>query len=103
MRTNHSEPKGLYAKYVVLKHKGHGNPDVQAQGIYGSKDFGCKNLWLKDTRGFVLSPEKDDDYGHASRMALITYAKNIKKGNLSLYNDILDWLGELERVMHGPC
>jgi hypothetical protein len=44
----------------------------------------------KLTWSFVLSPEKDDEYGRASRTAMKAYAKSVKNKNYLLYCDILN-------------
>ncbi len=44
----------------------------------------------KLTWSFVLSPEKNDEYGRASRTAMKAYAKSIKKHNWLLADDILN-------------
>jgi len=86
---------GLYGKYVVLKKHGTGEPDAElitAGGPEHCRDgWDEKNLWLKKTRCFVLSPEKDDVYGEASRAALVAYANVIEKTNTALHIDLLHW------------
>ena len=41
---------------------------------------------------FVLNPTKDDDYGVASRNAIRTYAKSIKKTNAQLASELENWV-----------
>lgn len=43
---------------------------------------------------FVLKPRSnsiDDPYAHASRMAMLAYAKYIKKINADLANELIKW------------
>ena len=44
---------------------------------------------------FVLSPLKNDAYGRASRLAMITYAKEIEKENPELAEDLRKWIGSI--------
>ena len=45
---------------------------------------------------FVLNPNKEDDYGIASREAIRTYASEIKHENSELADNLLTWLHKLE-------
>jgi|GEM_PF-1280886 hypothetical protein len=45
---------------------------------------------------FVLNPTKDDSYGHASRQAMRTYAKEIWAENPELSNDLFRWASDAE-------
>jgi len=66
--------KGLYKKYLVLKHS--------SDGI---------GWMMKQTDSFVLSPEKGNVYGRASRAALVTYAHEISEVNPGLAQALIDW------------
>lgn len=48
---------------------------------------------------FVLRPDKDDDHAFASRMAIRTYAANIRKANPQLAKDLNGWLEEIEQSL----
>ena len=45
---------------------------------------------------FVLTPTKDDAYGHASRQAMRTYAKEIYTENPILSDDLFQWASDAE-------
>lgn len=78
---------GLIAKYVVLKVFGEGDPDASytiAEGTFPA--------WRKRSRCFVLSPDKRDAYGEASRAALSSYALSIATHNPKLAADLREWL-----------
>jgi hypothetical protein len=55
----------------------------------------------KRTDSFVLSPCKDDQYGSASRSALLTYAKRIKRTNPTLAADITRWVRRIQYDIQG--
>ncbi len=44
---------------------------------------------------FVLNPNKDDDYGYASRKAIKRYAEIILDTNPDLSMDLLEWLKDI--------
>ena len=44
---------------------------------------------------FVLNPTKNDNYGHASRQALRTYAKEITDENPELAEDLWKWANDI--------
>jgi len=69
---------GLVSKYVVMKR-------------------GPEGLVQKRSDSFVLSPTKDDQYGSASRTALLTYAKRIKRTNAALAADLVRWVRRIQR------
>lgn len=67
---------GLVTKYLVFKRE--------------------DGRWMeKETASFVLSPNKNDDYGKASQEAIIAYAKSIKGRNRELAKDLLRWVAIL--------
>ncbi len=45
---------------------------------------------------FILTPTKDSPYGHASRIAIQEYARFIQDHNTALYNDLLNWLTDID-------
>lgn len=45
---------------------------------------------------FVLNPNKHDDYGIASRLAMMAYADSIQKHNPTLSTGILMWVESIE-------
>jgi len=45
---------------------------------------------------FVLNPTKDDAYGHASRQAMRTYAKEIHSENPELAKGLTQWASDSE-------
>jgi hypothetical protein len=45
---------------------------------------------------FVLNPNKDDNYGMASREAIRAYAHMIDKTNPELANDLWLWLDDID-------
>ena len=47
---------------------------------------------------FVLNPSKQDDYGRASRKAMLAYAEEICKENSELSNDLIEWIKKLEVI-----
>lgn len=78
-----NDTTGLRQKYIVLKRDENGR------------------LVQKATPCFVLSPEKADAYGLASRNALREYARCIASRNMPLSRDLLGWLRVLrERMNH---
>ena len=44
---------------------------------------------------FVLNPNKDDDYGRASRGAMLSYASAIYLENPTLAHDLVEWVKEV--------
>jgi len=53
-----------------------------------------KGLQLKY---FVLNPTKDDEYGEASRLAILAYANHIKTTNPDLARDLFIWVNKLNK------
>lgn len=52
---------------------------------------------------FVLNPNKDDEYGAASRLAMEEYAKHIKTTNPELHKDITWWVENVrQKLKEGP-
>lgn len=45
---------------------------------------------------FVLNPNKKDEYGKASRFAIIIYARSIQYENPELANDLEKWIEDIE-------
>jgi len=45
---------------------------------------------------FVLKPEGGDDYAHASRIAMETYASYIMGTNKKLALDLFDWIDRIQ-------
>jgi len=68
---------GLYSKYLIFK---------QSEGKWTGKE----------TKSFVLSPEKLDEYGAASRIAIISYYDAIKGTNPKLAIDLKKWIDSIE-------
>lgn len=90
--------KGLIERYIVLKTEGEGKPDIIRRGTPG--DFFSRGRsgwkgWSKRTWSFVLSPEKDDAYGVASRWAMLEYAKEIEGVNPQLAKDMRSKVTEI--------
>lgn len=52
-----------------------------------------------EMRYFVLSPNKSDAYGAASRKAMLAYADEIEATNPLLASDLRVWLGRIESAM----
>ena len=48
-------------------------------------------------RYFVLSPEKQGEYGQASRDAMVAYAATIRPINPELADDLIFWVGRVMR------
>lgn len=48
------------------------------------------------TKYFILTPYKENEYGLASRVAMLSYAAFIKKSNPKLCQDLVDWVKEIE-------
>jgi len=44
---------------------------------------------------FVLNPTKDDEYGEASKLAILSYADSIKIINPDLARDLSSWVNKL--------
>jgi len=82
---------GLITKYVIFKTRGEGKPDKRLRSMVSAfrNEIRYTPLWYKRTWSFVLSPEKDDAYGKASRQALMTYARVIRETNPRLADDIV--------------
>jgi hypothetical protein len=89
------DDKGLYGKYIVLKPEPFPGVETTHRVTFCPGE-GCEDeivyANLKKTPCFVLSPEKRDDYGEASRMAMQMYAMMIRHRNPQLADDIEDWL-----------
>ena len=49
---------------------------------------------------FVLSPNKSDAYGRASRMAMKAYAKSIRRSNPVLATDLETWVKNYEESLY---
>lgn len=50
---------------------------------------------------FVLNPTKHDEYGIASRTAILTYAKSIEEINPYLAADLRNWIDDLGLKNYG--
>jgi hypothetical protein len=85
-KTQGNEVDGLIDKYIILKKSGEGEPDGTWCGVWDKSNTWA---WRKKTWSFVLSPEKDDAYGDASRAAMETYALVIENTNPKLAMEIL--------------
>jgi len=93
---------GLIDKYVIFKTEGKGKPDKRMRFEY---DYGSRSphrtysepLWFKRSWCFVLSPEKNDAYGKASRAAMRAYADSICGTNAKLAADIHRKVFEMEK------
>ncbi len=86
------DEQGLLGKYLVFKVEGTGAPDVLVVGPDGDGGTLAVGAWMKRSRVFVLSPEKDDDYGAASRAAMWAYANAIREKNTQLADDLIAWV-----------
>lgn len=84
---------GLKQKYFVAKLEGKGMPDFEIHPTTREKHF---LGWKKKGWCFVLSPEKNDEYGAASREAMRTYAHKIMKTNRELGRDLLATVNGIE-------
>lgn len=81
------DDKGLVQKYLVFK--------WEKDGRWAEKTTPC----------FVLSPAKRDEYGKASRAALVSYASVIRSTNPKLADDLMQWVDHLVSLpppMPGP-
>jgi len=92
---------GLTEKYIVLKPaRDEAATDGMLRDIRGegrSIPVRFKRSWC-----FVLSPDKDDEYGKASRAAMLSYAKAIEPTNKQLANDLADRVQDaLARIWSG--
>ncbi len=45
---------------------------------------------------FVLNPNKENPYGRASRIAILAYARSIRKENRGLAKDLEKWIATIE-------
>lgn len=87
------DTKGLIRnKYLVYKTRGDGQPDVDV--LRAGKPIA--RGWHKRTWSFVLSPAKRDEYGAASRAALVAYATTIVKKNPKLATEIREYLRRVD-------
>ena len=86
------DKQGLLGKYLVFKVEGGGAPDVLIVGPDGEGGTLAVGAWMKQGRCFVLSPEKDDAYGKASRAAVMVYADAIREKNPQLADDLSAWM-----------
>jgi len=86
MTSKHGE-KGLTDKYIVLKKRG---SNKQKLWLTDPNNPRSKMLsgYRKRSWSFVLSPEKDDAYGDASRTAMLAYANAIQPTNPQLADDL---------------
>ena len=48
---------------------------------------------------FVLNPNKDDEFGAASRIAILAYATQIRDTNKRLADDLEEWIGDLNEAI----
>jgi uncharacterized caspase-like protein len=90
------DDKGLYGKYFVLKGEGDGSPDAEVALLDATGRALVFKAYQKKTWCFVLSPEKKDDYGMASRVALAAYAYAIRERNPKLADDLIEKLAKCE-------
>ena len=81
------DDRGFYDKYFVAKLRGEGEPDCYVTYSDEPPEV-CDGLWRKRTGCFVLSYEKDDAYGDASRDAVLAYARSIHRVNRRLAWDL---------------
>jgi len=99
---NEHDKIGLTEKYIVLKPA---RDDAATEGMLRDIRSGGQSTLVrfKRTWCFVLSPEKDDEYGKASRAAMMAYADSIEGTNQRLSTDLRDrvahilakkWTGE---------
>jgi hypothetical protein len=86
---------GLVDKYLIIKLKSRSGNLVEVRhrsggGVTASPGQGdlIAEGRLKRSWCFVLSPEKADEYGAASRAAMVAYANEILRTNPRLANDI---------------
>jgi hypothetical protein len=99
-KTTGGEIDGLVNKYLVLKLAGEGEPDVDVVNRKGTFTEGeSRPAWCKRTWSFILSPEKDDIYGAASRAAMETYALVIENTNPKLAMEMLAKIAGIHMAM----
>lgn len=94
---------GLKEKYIVLKPCETGEAEVMISDVVsvsatttilkGSQQYARR----KRSWSFVLSPEKNDAYGAASREAMRVYARKIMKTNRELGRDLLATVNGIEK------
>jgi len=73
------------------------NNDYGLLDKYRIYKMGSNGDWIgKKTWSFVLSPEKDDAYGAASKKAMFTYANEIEKTNPMLAEDLRKKIVEID-------
>ena len=90
---------GLIDKYIVLKEEGEGPYDAEVT-LHGDDDDGqAFGAFQKRTWCFVLSPEKDDAYGTASRRAMLQYAKDIGETNPELACDLREKVFDIQEKL----
>jgi hypothetical protein len=81
---------GLTDKYFVLKPA---RDEASTDGVlrmFAERNEKTYPVTRKRTWSFVLSPEKNDEYGKASRAAVLAYADYIEFRNPTLANDLRD-------------
>lgn len=94
---------GLIEKYMVLKLQGddaEDEADCEVCDLTADRYPSITEGWYKNSWCFVLSPEKDDDYGEASRLAMERYAEHIAAKNPTLAKDIREKLKEIGKRLH---
>lgn len=90
---------GLDDKYLIFRKAGDttDDPSVMTIMVINREGEGTKFKGRPvSTQKFVLSPEKDDDYGIASRVAIRAYASSIQHRNMKLADDLRQWLDLIE-------
>jgi hypothetical protein len=86
---------GLLDKYLVFRRveEGTDDPSVVTIMVIDREGEGKKFKGRPvRTKKFILSPEKVDDYGYASREAIRTYANEIENRNPKLADDLRRWM-----------
>ena len=81
-------------KYLVYKTQGKGDPTIDI--VNRRREEVVAQGWIKRTWSFVLSPAKRDEYGDASRNALVAYATSIVRKNPALAREIRAYLRAID-------
>jgi len=93
------DKEGLLDKYLIFRRAEEGvdDPSVMTIMVIDREGEGRKFKGRPvNTHKFVLSPDKNDDYGNASRRALEAYAIQIEARNPKLADDLRQWVEMIE-------
>lgn len=104
-QTDHDQ-QGLIKKYLVFRTvEGEALTDPEAVTIMvidkNGEGVRYRGRPVK-TDKFILSPEKTDDYGAASREAIRAYAEKIYFRNPQLGKDLREWMNRIEGITEEP-